>query len=143
MADPQDEEPRAGSRVLSLFENPLNVRVLRALVAGPTRLADLRKAIGWSAESTIRASISALCEEGALAKERRGESQAVVTCWTDIQTGPPTWGVGTADAWLDAVIDGSIERLRIGGNDPQFALDLVAGLHTALFPADGNSGAAD
>ncbi|MGE0066623.1 MAG: hypothetical protein AB7T48_04640, partial [Solirubrobacterales bacterium] len=48
-------------------------------MAGPTRLADLRKAIGWSAESTIRASISALCEEGALAKERRGESQAVVT----------------------------------------------------------------
>ena len=38
-----------------------------------------------------------------------------------------------ADAWLDAVIDGRIEGLRLGGRYPQLALDLVAGLHLALF----------
>lgn len=324
MADLQEEELRAGSRVLSLFENPLNVRVLCAHKEGPTRLADIRKAIGWSAESTIRASITTLCEEGALVKERLGESSQAVTtelspaghellfvadvleswlarfpagpiapdsdegktavkalaggwsttliremanrpitltelsnaipdvpypvlerrvqwmkltgqiepvkrrgrgtpyvvtdwlrraiapisvsgrterrhfdtdvgpitdieveaaflmaiplaplpphadgscllvaqtdvtpvdeenpqlagvtvvvergevvsCWTDVDSRPPTWGVGTADAWLDAVIDGRLEDLRIGGANPQLALDLAAGLHLALF----------
>lgn len=324
MADLQEEELRAGSRILSLFENPLNVRVLRAHVDGPTRLADIRKAIGWSAESTIRASIATLCDEGALIKERsyvsaqavttelspaghellyvadvleawlaqspvgpivpdsdegkaavkalaggwsttliremanrpitltelskaipdvpypvlerrlqwmkltgqiepvqrrgRGtpyvvtdwlrraiapisvsgrterrhfdtdvgpitdieveaaflmaiplapipphangscllvaqtdliepdednpqlagvtvvvERGEVVSCWTDVDSRPPTWGVGTADAWLDAVIDGSIDDLRLGGTNPQLALDLAAGLHIALF----------
>lgn len=46
---------------------------------------------------------------------------------------PPTWAVGPSTAWLDAVIDGSIEGLRIGGADPQLALDLIAGIHCGLF----------
>jgi DNA-binding HxlR family transcriptional regulator len=46
---------------------------------------------------------------------------------------PRTWAIGTSDVWLDAVIDGAIERLRIGGADPQLACDLAQGLHLALF----------
>jgi DNA-binding HxlR family transcriptional regulator len=324
LAGPQ-EEPRAGSQLLSLFENPLNARVLRAHSGGPIRLAEIRKGISWAPESTIRASISTLCDEGALVRERAYGSQAVTTqltpaghelffladvveswlarcpagpivpdsdegkaavkalaggwsttliremanrpttlvelsraipdipypvlerrlhwmkltgqiepvlgqgrgtpyvvtewlrraiapisvsgrterrhfatgvgpitdieveaaflmaiplvslrprsvgscrlvaqtdltavddespklagvtvevergevvsCLTDVDSEPLTWGVGTADAWLEAVIDGQIEELRIGGTDPQLGLDLVAGLHLALFPS--------
>jgi DNA-binding HxlR family transcriptional regulator len=57
----------------------------------------------------------------------------VLSCEAKIEPEPQTWGVGTAEAWLDAVIDGQIEDLRIGGANPQLALDLVSGLHHALF----------
>lgn len=57
----------------------------------------------------------------------------VVSCRSSLAAAPPTWAVGSPDAWLDAVIEGRIEDLRVGGANPQLALDLVAGLHTALF----------
>lgn len=61
-----EEEVRAGGRVLSLFVNPLNARVLRAHAEGPKRLSELREAVGWSAESTIRAAIANLGDLGAV-----------------------------------------------------------------------------
>jgi DNA-binding HxlR family transcriptional regulator len=61
-----EEEVRAGSRVLSLFANPLNVRVLRSHAEGPKRIPELREAVGWSPESTARAAIATLCEFGAV-----------------------------------------------------------------------------
>ncbi|MDX6623788.1 MAG: hypothetical protein QOE75_1720 [Solirubrobacterales bacterium] len=60
----------------------------------------------------------------------RGE---VLSCGSSLVSAPPTWAVGSPGAWLDAVIEGEIVDLRIGGADPQLALDLVAGLHAALF----------
>ncbi len=59
-------ELRAGSRVLSLFANPLNVRVLRAHDDGPRRFSEVRDAVGWSAESTVRSAIANLCDLGAV-----------------------------------------------------------------------------
>lgn len=61
------------------------------------------------------------------------EHGKVTGCLSDIATKPPSWAVGTLDAWLDALIDGEIAELRIGGADPHLALDLIAGLHNALF----------
>lgn len=46
---------------------------------------------------------------------------------------PATWAIGRSDAWLDAVIDGRVENLRIGGINPQLAVNLVQGLHNAFF----------
>lgn len=60
------EELRAGSRVLLLFANPLNVRILRAHVDGPRRLSDLGEAVGWFPESTLRSAIGNLAETGAI-----------------------------------------------------------------------------
>lgn len=74
-----EEEIRAGSRVLSLFVSPLTARVLRAHLAGPKRLAEVQEAAGLAAESTIRASISNLCEVGALVRETEAGSQGVFT----------------------------------------------------------------
>ncbi|HZO05794.1 MAG TPA: winged helix-turn-helix transcriptional regulator, partial [Solirubrobacterales bacterium] len=81
----QEEEVRAGSRALALFANPLNARVLRAHMEGPRRLSDVQEVIGWSAESTIRAAISNLCEVGALEKQRVGDSaRAVATDLSEV-----------------------------------------------------------
>lgn len=74
-----EEEIRAGSRVLSLFVSPLTAPVLRAHLDGPQRLADVQAAVGFTAESTVRAAISNLCEVGALAKEAAGGSSQGVT----------------------------------------------------------------
>jgi DNA-binding HxlR family transcriptional regulator len=61
------------------------------------------------------------------------ERGRVVSCAPEICAEPATWAVGAAETWLDLVIDGRIENLRIGGADPQLALDLVTGMHFALF----------
>jgi DNA-binding HxlR family transcriptional regulator len=60
----------------------------------------------------------------------RGE---VVMAAPEIDADPMTWAVGAPSAWFDFVIDGRVEDLRIGGANPQLALDLAAGLHLALF----------
>jgi len=57
----------------------------------------------------------------------------VVTAAPEIDAEPATWVVGAPDAWFDFVIDGRFGDLRIGGANPQLALDLAAGLHLALF----------
>jgi len=57
----------------------------------------------------------------------------IVSVAVEIAPEPTTWAIGSSDIWLDAVIDGRIENLRIGGADPQLACDLVHGLHLAFF----------
>jgi DNA-binding HxlR family transcriptional regulator len=71
-------EVRAGSRVLSILENPLNTRVLRAHADGPKRLAELQQKVGWSASTTLRAAVSYLCELGALIKQKVCDSPYAV-----------------------------------------------------------------
>lgn len=44
----------------------------------------------------------------------------------------PTWVLGTAQAWLDATIDGAGGSLRIGGPQPRLALHIVNGIRRAL-----------
>jgi DNA-binding HxlR family transcriptional regulator len=67
---------------------------------------------------------------GVTVEVERGE---VVSCAARVNETPPTWALGTAEEWLDVVIDGDLETLRFGGARPQLALDLVSGLHFALF----------
>jgi DNA-binding HxlR family transcriptional regulator len=62
------------------------------------------------------------------------ERGKVVSCAARVVQGPPTWALGTAMTWLDVVIEGRLENLRLGGARPELALDLVSGLHLALFP---------
>jgi DNA-binding HxlR family transcriptional regulator len=73
---------------------------------------------------------------GVTVEVERGQ---VASCVSEIGAAPTTWAVGAPETWLDVVIDGRIEDLRIGGVNPQLALDLVTGMHFALF-ADRRSG---
>jgi DNA-binding HxlR family transcriptional regulator len=99
---------RAGSRVLSIFENPLNTRILRAHADGPQRLAELQERVGWSAQTTVRAAVSNLRRLGALRKEVVGNSpHAVATELTP--AGREMLSVADqVDAWLARCPDGPI-----------------------------------
>jgi len=57
----------------------------------------------------------------------------IVSTTIELDSKPTTWAIGTAEVWLDSVIDGRIENVRIGGAHPQLACDLVQGLNLALF----------
>lgn len=46
---------------------------------------------------------------------------------------PQTWAVGTVEDWLNAMLDGRFEILRIGGADPQFAADAISAMRSAVF----------
>jgi DNA-binding HxlR family transcriptional regulator len=59
----------------------------------------------------------------------------VVSCVSTADSNPKTWALGTSDDWLDAVIDGSFEVLRVRGERPQLPLHIVREFHGVLFPA--------
>jgi DNA-binding HxlR family transcriptional regulator len=105
---PIEGEIRAGSRVLAVFENPLNTRVLRAHADGPQRLAELQERVGWSAQTTVRAAISNLQEVGALTKQAVGDSPyAVATTLT--AAGEEMLSVADeVEAWLARCPDGPV-----------------------------------
>ena len=67
---------------------------------------------------------------GAVVEVDRGR---LASCEPGIARDPDTWAIGSMAGWLDAVVDGQIENLRVGGRRPQMALDLISGLHFALF----------
>ncbi|MGH2973333.1 MAG: winged helix-turn-helix transcriptional regulator [Solirubrobacterales bacterium] len=63
------------------------------------------------------------------------EDGAVSSCVSRLEQDPRTWALGTVDAWVDAILEGRLDRLRIGGEDAKLARAVVGILHTALFPS--------
>ena len=60
----------------------------------------------------------------------------VVSCSTRLLTNPPTWALGTAESWLDAVVDGRLDGLRSGGEEPTLPAVLVDAIRdTMVTPA--------
>ncbi|HEV7769961.1 MAG TPA: hypothetical protein VGO66_04785 [Solirubrobacterales bacterium] len=76
----------------------------------------------------------ALADQGSLAgvtvEVDRGK---VVRCVPELQKGVPSWALGAPMNWLNAVIEGKVEGLRLGGATPQLPADLVHGMHLGLF----------
>lgn len=60
------------------------------------------------------------------------EDGAVTSCLARLEPQPESWAMGTASAWLDAVIGRETELLDFGG-DGELGRDIVHGLHDALF----------
>lgn len=60
------------------------------------------------------------------------ERGRMVECVPGVAPEPASWAIGSPDGWLDAVLNGQLDSMRLGGADLQLALDLVAGLHMAL-----------
>lgn len=62
------------------------------------------------------------------------EEGRIVSCSSGGAAAPPTtWALGTADAWLDAVIDGQVGELRVSGPKSPLAHNLVMGIHDTFF----------
>lgn len=67
-AAPAEERYRAGERALTLLATPLNLLIIRALAEGPMRLAELRRATGLPAQTTLRGHLANLGELGVVRK---------------------------------------------------------------------------
>lgn len=61
------------------------------------------------------------------------ERGRVVSCSAEVAPDLPSWALGDPAAWFDAVIEGRLDDLFVGGSDPQLVLELVSGLHLALY----------
>lgn len=61
------------------------------------------------------------------------EGGKVVSCAPGTPTDPPTWAMGTVDAWLTALLEGRSDELRFGGAKPGLARGIVRVLHDNLF----------
>jgi DNA-binding HxlR family transcriptional regulator len=61
------------------------------------------------------------------------ERGAITTCSSRLEYDPRTWALGSTSAWVDAILEGKIERLRIGGDQVKLAEELIERLHTSLF----------
>jgi DNA-binding HxlR family transcriptional regulator len=103
-----DGEVRAGSRVLSVFGNPLNTRILRAHADGPQRLNELQDKVGWSAQTTVRAALSSLRTFGALTKKRAGDSPYAVATVLTPAGEEMLFVADEVEAWLALCPDGPI-----------------------------------
>jgi DNA-binding HxlR family transcriptional regulator len=60
------------------------------------------------------------------------EDGAVVSCVSRLEQEPRTWALGTVGSWLEAILDGRLDRLRMGGSDPRLATAVIAGMHSSL-----------
>jgi DNA-binding HxlR family transcriptional regulator len=99
---------RAGGRALTILATPLNFQILLALTDRPMRLAELRKATGLPAQTTLRGHLSSLAELGVLA--RRPAQQLPYAVEHELTPmGQELLDVaGRLDLWLSKAPDGPI-----------------------------------
>jgi hypothetical protein len=60
------------------------------------------------------------------------EAGAVASCTSSLEQEPPTWALGTVSSWVDAILEGRLERLRMGGANPKLATALIEGINASL-----------
>ncbi len=61
------------------------------------------------------------------------EKGRVVSSSSGAAPTPTTWALGTPDAWLDAMIDGNHDSLRLRGSHSALAVAAIRGIHESLF----------
>jgi DNA-binding HxlR family transcriptional regulator len=60
------------------------------------------------------------------------EEGSIISCSSRLEQDPRTWAVGSIDAWVEAILEGNRDRLRLGGEDPGIADDLIERIHDSL-----------
>lgn len=106
--DPSRSQVRAGGRALTVLATPLNFQVLRALTERPMRLAQLRKATGLPAQTTLRGHLSSLSELGVLAKRPTRQMPYAVEHELTPMGHELLDVAGRLDLWLARAPDGPI-----------------------------------
>jgi hypothetical protein len=56
----------------------------------------------------------------------------VVSCVAGFEHDPGTWVLGPVDAWVEAIVDGRFDDLRIGGSEQELAQGLLESLHRSV-----------
>lgn len=59
-------------------------------------------------------------------------SGVVTSCSSRLEREPRTWAIGSVESWVEAILEGRWERLRVGGEDVALAREVVARLHHSL-----------
>lgn len=57
---------------------------------------------------------------------------SIVACSSRLEVEPRTWALGSIESWVDALLEGDLKRLRIGGEDPALANDMIGKLNRSL-----------
>jgi DNA-binding HxlR family transcriptional regulator len=93
---------------MTILATPLNLQVLRALAGRPMRLAELRRATGLPAQTTLRGHLATLGEIGAL--EKRPTSQMPYAVENELTPmGRDLLGVADRlEGWLNQAPDGPV-----------------------------------
>ena len=69
------------------------------------------------------------------------ERGRLASCRSHLASDPPARAAGTVDDWLGALTEGRLDRLDLGGRDPELAQCLVTGLAHALTAGGVDRGA--
>ena len=56
----------------------------------------------------------------------------MASCVSRLEQDPSTWALGTVGSWVDAILEGRLDRLRMGGTDPKLATALIEGMYASL-----------
>ncbi|MGV1049581.1 MAG: winged helix-turn-helix transcriptional regulator [Solirubrobacterales bacterium] len=99
---------RAGQRALSILATPLNFLVLRALAERPMRLAELRRATGLPAQTTLRGHLASLGQMGVLRKRPTTEMPYTVRSELTPMGRELLDVADRLEAWLNRAPDGAV-----------------------------------
>jgi DNA-binding HxlR family transcriptional regulator len=102
----------------------LNVLVLRALADGPLRLAELRKAAGGPAQSTLRGNLAKLGDIGALRRRGRSDKPSVLEYELTLLGRDLLLAADAVEAWLRLAPEGPI---ALDGQGAKVAIKALVG----------------
>jgi len=114
---------RSGAQTLVLLSAPINVLILQALAEGPRQQAELRRAAGAPAQTTLRAQLKRLSEIGAIEQRRRNRFPGALE-YELTPAGKELLPVLDAlEHWLAKSPDGP---LTLGGSEAKAAIKALA-----------------
>lgn len=58
----------------------------------------------------------------------------VAGCSSRLVREPSNWALGSVETWVDAILGGRLDRLRLGGGDTDLVRELIERLHACLVP---------
>jgi len=102
----------------------LNVLILRALADGPLRLAELRKAAGGPAQSTLRGNLGKLSAIGALHRRGRIDKPSVLEYELTLLGRDLLFAADAVEAWLGLAPEGPI---ALDGQGAKVAIKALVG----------------
>lgn len=113
---------RTGAEALMLLCSPFNGQILKSLDSAPLSLTDLRRAVGWPPQTTMRSHLRLLIKAGILECRRRGGTPGAAE-YELLPAGRQLNEVVDAlQAWLLASPDGPLEVGSTAGKSSTKAL---------------------
>jgi DNA-binding HxlR family transcriptional regulator len=100
---------RSGAQTLLLLAAPLNVPVLRALDDGTKCQAELRRELGFPAQSTLRAQLRRLDEVGAVEKHRGNRFPGALDYGLSAAGNDLLFVADVLERWLERAPGGSLQ----------------------------------